>query len=171
MMKKYLYKLLILILVLAGCEGFKEEVAPSESYVADKPIAIEYNGSSLYVMPVDQSESTPWGSSPSFAGAGSLTDGALNTRRIVDSLGEGDYAAYLCDTLSAYGYEDWYLPSKGELNALFQHKDEIGTLEPYFYWSSTETNDYYSWGQDFYDGARDSTRKYYYESVRCVRKD
>src|SRR6056297_1551563 len=171
MMKKYLYKFLILILILNSCEGFKEEVDPAESYVADKPIMIEYNGSGLYVMPVDQSESSPWGSSSSVTNANSLTDGALNTQRIVDSLGAGNYAAYICDTLSAYGYEDWYLPSKGELNALFQHKDEIGTLEPYFYWSSTEANQYRSWGQDFYDGARDTTRKYYYKYVRCVRRD
>ncbi len=170
-MKQYLYKFLLLILIVTSCEGFKEKVDPSESYVADKPIVIEYNGSSLYVMPVDQAESSPWGSSPSMADASSLTDGALNTQRIVDSLGEGNYAAYLCDTLSAYGYDDWYLPSKAELNVLFQHKDKIGTLEPYFYWSSTEANEYWSWGQDFYDGAQDTTRKYYYKYVRCVRRD
>ena len=171
MMKQYLYKFLILILVISSCEGFKEEVEPSESYVADKPIIIEYNGSELYVTPVDQSASISWGSDPSTTDATSLTDGALNTQRIVDSLGAGNYAAYICDTLSAYGYEDWYLPSKGELNALFQHKDEIGTLEPYFYWSSTEANQYRSWGQDFYDGVQDTTRKYHYEYVRCVRKE
>ena len=42
----------------------------------------------------------------------SNTDGKSNTDNIVKYLGPGAYAAYLCDTLNAYGYNDWYFPAE-----------------------------------------------------------
>ena len=34
----------------------------------------------------------------------------------------------------------WRLPSKEELNVLYQNKEKIGGFAPYAYWSSTEVN-------------------------------
>ena len=50
----------------------------------------------------------------------------------------------------------WYLPSKDELNMLYQNKDKVGSFEIVFYWSSSEVGNVYgddsAWGQDFFTG-------------------
>ena len=98
------------------------------------------------------------------------SNGQRNTRRIVDTLGAGDYAAYVCDTLSAYGFDDWYLPSREELDVIYQNKDEIGTLHDKFYWSSTEEDPQRAWGQYLDDGRQKNRLKYDLGRVRCVRR-
>ena len=67
-----------------------------------------------------------------------LGTGKSNTSIIVSALGTGDYAASLCSQLTLNGYDDWFLPSKEELNLLFQLRTE-GKLNDYDYWSSTES--------------------------------
>ena len=73
----------------------------------------------------------------------------------------GNYAAKLCDDYSVTKdgkvYDDWFLPSKDELNEIYKNKASISNLvygeNKSYYWSSTEgagTN-WDSWGHDFYD--------------------
>jgi tyrosyl-tRNA synthetase len=38
-----------------------------------------------------------------------------------------------------------------------------------YYWSSTETNNYYAWYQSFVNGSQDDTNKLYTFRVRAVR--
>jgi hypothetical protein len=48
--------------------------------------------------------------------------GATNTERIVQKLGDGDYAAKLCADLKFGGYEDWwFLPSVDEHREMFEN--------------------------------------------------
>jgi hypothetical protein len=76
-----------------------------------------------------------------------------------------------CNNLTAFGYDDWFLPDKIELSALFENKVEIGGFENTFYWSRTSSdNDYskafatgFSYYNDFYDKTNNN-------KVRCVRK-
>lgn len=91
----------------------------------------------------------PWGTSGQVSGAESFYDGATNTTAIVADQGVGN-AAYACDTLTAGGFDDWYLPSLDELQLLFRSGyviDKIldsdgddGTmpLGSDHYWTSTE---------------------------------
>jgi len=162
---------ILLFFLFSGCEGAKEEVESQGSYIADKPLIINYNGSDLYVHPIDNAEYIAWGDSPSLTGATSKTDGKENTRKITDTYKEGEYAAYICDTLNAYGYEDWYLPAEEELNAIYSNYNKMIDLESDNYWSSTEANDNQAWRQNFYDGAKDTIRKYKNGTVRCVRRE
>jgi len=84
------------------------------------PVPIAYHGEIIYVRPTNNSLSIVFGGANVLLGANNYSDGAVNTTTtttIVSQLGPGDYAAYLCDTLNAYGYDDWYLPSKSELVA------------------------------------------------------
>lgn len=65
--------------------------------------------------------------------------------------------------------DGWRLPTKDELNLIYQIKDEIGGFANSYYWSSTEYNNTSAWGQSFDDG-----KQYYYykngkSSVRAVR--
>ena len=57
---------------------------------------------------------------------------------LIDSLqGPGSYAASACAALTTGGYNDWYLPSKDELNKLFFNRAQIGFYDEY-YWTSSE---------------------------------
>jgi hypothetical protein len=49
------------------------------------------------------------------------------------------------------GYDDWYLPSKDELDKLYLHQNAIGGFSG-FYWSSSETYFTSAWCQFFFTG-------------------
>jgi hypothetical protein len=59
--------------------------------------------------------------------------------------------------------EGWKLPTKDELNLLYQNKDKIGDFADYDYWSSTESNNDSAWEQDFDTGIQYN----YYEDYKC----
>lgn len=128
------------------------------------------NGSPLYAYPVDNSTGVQWyNGTYTTTGATSTTDGQANTIAIVASLGAGNYAAYLCDTLTALGHSDWYLPAKDELDAMYSNKLDGDFIFDY-YWSSTES-DTEAWRQSFGNGSQDSISKSNpYLRVRCVRR-
>jgi len=104
--------------------------------------------------------------------------GRINTTRIVQAVGKGKYAAKLCDDLVLNGYSDWFLPSKDELNILYQNKDLIGGFSNAYYWSSSEfssayssksDNAIYAWCQDFGNGKQTSYYKKTAYHIRAVR--
>jgi Protein of unknown function (DUF1566) len=67
-------------------------------------------------------------------------------------------------------YGDWYLPSKAELNLLFQQKSVVGGFADDYYWSSTEVGSNNSaWFQVFADGSQHSINKDEPFRVRAVR--
>jgi hypothetical protein len=72
------------------------------------------------------------------ATATGIGQGKQNTLDIVAACGGG--AAAVAANYSSGGYSDWYLPSTGELNVLYQNKDIIGGFTPNLYWTSTEPN-------------------------------
>jgi hypothetical protein len=81
---------------------------------------------------------------PKVAGAFNWDDGEQNTRAILNyygenvSLGWGAAADY-CDKLEAYGYNDWYLPSIREIDAVATENNLLRNDND-IYWSSTELN-------------------------------
>ncbi len=102
----------------------------------------------IIVTPGDQSTSIKW-----FNGTHTITGatgtaigtGETNTNTIVVSQGAGNYAAKICQDLVLNGYDDWYLPSKDELNKIYQNKAAIGGFAGTGYWSSTEENFQSAW--------------------------
>ena len=70
-------------------------------------------------------------------------------------------------------YSDWFLPSKDELNEMFVnlHQQGLGNFADGFYWSSTQSNDWYAWLQDFGYSTTNQTSMYknYATNVRAVR--
>ena len=52
------------------------------------------------------------------------------------------------------GYDDWYLPSKDELNKLYLNKDAIGGFVNATYWSSTQSSSTLAWFQIFSTGTQ-----------------
>ncbi len=77
-----------------------------------------------------------------------------------------------CNGLSYGGYDDWYLPNKEELNAMYQKKSSIGGFSGSYYWSSTEDNSGgYACYQYFYSGQQNWDYKSDTNRVRCVRRE
>ena len=87
-----------------------------------------------------------WGSSVT-TGATSfkIGTGKANTTAIVTIEGAGSYAAQLCNDLTEGGYNDWFLPSKYELEKLCINRDAIGGFTGFIYWSSTEQMYWCAW--------------------------
>ena len=113
----------------------------------------------LIVAPFNQSTGIQWYNGSNITrGTGTagyaIGTGNANTNAIVTSQGSGSYAAKLCYDLVLNGYDDWYLPSKDELNKLYLNKDMLVTIAyggfaDNYYWSSSENLSTNTWGQYF----------------------
>ncbi len=104
------------------------------------------------------------------ATATALGTGNDNTATIVASQGTGNYAAKICSDLVLGGYDDWYLPSKDELNKLYKNKTAIGGFVIAHYWSSSEYGNDNAWFQVFgngYQNLNNKTNTYYVRAVRA----
>ncbi|NTV93584.1 MAG: DUF1566 domain-containing protein, partial [Chlorobiaceae bacterium] len=55
-------------------------------------------------------------------------------------------AISVCESLKENGFDDWYLPSKDELEKLYANRVAIGGISVAEFWSSTEQWDGYAWG-------------------------
>ena len=114
--------------------------------------------------------------------------GRRNTELIVlkqgNTVNEESFAANLCLDYRVIEdnvlYDDWFLPSKDELNKLFLNKELIGNFEVDGYWSSTEEDQKGAWRQSFYNGYQNYGNKrsegiegsasgYYGRHVRAIR--
>jgi hypothetical protein len=127
----------------------------------------------LIAAPTDQSVDISWqydGNTLTGATGTAIGTGQANTTTIVATLGAGSYAAKLCDDLVLNGYSDWYLPSKDELNKLYINRAEIGGLDGYAYWCSSEVDLNVGWiliveYGNFYNQTKGST--HYIRAVRA----
>ena len=95
--------------------------------------------------------------------------GKINTKAILKGCATPNIAARICENYAFGGFEDWYLPSKDELNALYQNKDLVGGFSDYYYWSSTESRTYYAWIQAFLGGTQGTQVKSSQYRVRAIR--
>jgi hypothetical protein len=76
-----------------------------------------------------------------------LGTGSANTNLVIAVQGApaGSYAAGLARAYSAGGHNDWYLPSRDELNKLYLNQVAIGGFSSQYYWSSTEFFSDFAW--------------------------
>ena len=142
-------------------------------------------------QPVDYSSTTVPGNR---ATATEIGWGYRNTRAIVAQGNNATSASAVADshtvTVSGVVYDDWFLPSKDELNQMCKWArnqawvsdatacDNSGSLNSgpgasgftaYYYWSSSESANTLAWMQNFADGAPVSTYKYNMVSIRPIR--
>lgn len=89
---------------------------------------------------------------------------------------QGEYtwndAKRVCDNLVLNGYNDWYLPSKEELNLMYNNlkRKGLGGFAGGSYWSSSESSLYGAWRQAFDGGGGQNLYSKDYDGhVRAVR--
>ena len=135
----------------------------------------------LIAAPMNQYIESQWGCDgiPIGASGTAIGTGNQNTIDIEEGCTTSGTAADICANLTLGGYSDWFLPSKDELNQMYLNIGQgnvlglgnIGGFAGYFYWSSTEYDDYNAWSQDFGVGYQSFYNKdsSYYFNVRAVR--
>lgn len=109
------------------------------------------------------------------ATATAVGTGAANTTKINKTQGAGAYAASLAANLVLGGYDDWFLPSKDELELMYKNIGQgapapltnVGGFAAASYWSSSENGNDEAWFWHFGAGIRD--RGYYRNSTFYVR--
>jgi hypothetical protein len=124
----------------------------------------------MEAAPADQSSGIQWGCYGTTVGGTSTAygTGKANTTTINAQCGTG-LAASIAASYSLDGIDGWYLPSKDELNLLYQQKAVVGGFADFNYWSSSEYNSSYAWSQLFYYGLQAYGNKDYTLPVRAVR--
>jgi hypothetical protein len=72
------------------------------------------------------------------------------------------YAAKICEDYTGGGYDDWFLPSKDELNLMYQNLmvQGLGGFSDGGYWSSSEGSDGVTWSQYFGNGYQNYSSAY-----------
>jgi len=112
----------------------------------------------------------------------SIGQGQTNTTAMMGQAGYTGGAAKVCNdysiTVNEITYSDWFLPSKDELNQMYEHKAAINTTAAAnsgsnfsngYYWSSTEFDNDIAWIQSFYSGGQGLSYKNLSSIVRAVR--
>jgi hypothetical protein len=108
----------------------------------------------LEAAPMDQSDAAEWGCYEDNVTGAVGTDigtGAQNTDAIVSfGCDDGSPAALAATGYELNGYSDWFLPSKDELNELYQNHAVVGGFVIDIYWSSSyQVDSSYPWAQYF----------------------
>lgn len=135
----------------------------------------------LEAAPVGAEVERSWATGGNQAVAATGADGTAigtgeqNTADIVAQSGNAaaTSAAVYCSELVSGGQSDWFLPSKDDLNLMRTNLQSastpLGGFSAGIYWSSSETDDYDAWYQDFYDGNQGGISKGNPFYVRPVR--
>ena len=126
----------------------------------------------LEAAPADITKTQWQSSSTDISGTqDTIGSGKENTRLLIRGTVR---AAMICEQYSLGGFQDWFLPSKGELDLMYINLKMIrnmGNFVDDWYWSSTQASRYNAWGQQFSGGAQDSYRgKDNTYSVRPIRQ-
>jgi hypothetical protein len=133
---------------------------------------LDSNGGGLIAAPTDQSTGAEWGcygTTISGADGTAIGTGAQNTIDIELGCTNTVTAADICANLTLGGYSDWFLPSKDELNEMYQNKSTIGGFANSLYWSSTEYASSGAWRENFFIGNQDGYVKDASNNVRAIR--
>ena len=128
----------------------------------------------LEAAPYDQSAGTEWGCYGTLiwgAGGTAVGAGEQNTIDIETGCTTSGTAADICANLSLGGYDNWFLPSKDELNLMYENLKVfgVGGFTDDFYWSSSEYDAGFAYFQGFGIGSQGYGYKHNSLPVRAVR--
>ena len=106
-----------------------------------------------------QSTSVPGGTGTALGTGSSNTDNIIAQAVAAGNNTLTSYAAGLARAHNGGGYNDWYLPSKDELNKLYLNRVAIGGFAVAGYWSSSEDGANNAWIQSFSNGNQSYNNK------------
>ncbi|MCL2411338.1 MAG: DUF1566 domain-containing protein, partial [Treponema sp.] len=110
------------------------------------------------------STTTDWQNAPNIAGTGTAIGTGRQNTALILAVDVTAPAALACRNYSNNGLNDWFLPSRDELNALFQNRALVGNLGTSWYWSSSQFDAHLAWDQSFASGSQDDARQ---ERLQC----
>ncbi|PDH47304.1 MAG: hypothetical protein CND86_03720, partial [Bacteroidetes bacterium MED-G21] len=96
----------------------------------------------------------------------------------LQDLGETNWyfdAVAAAESATSQDYDDWYLPSKEELELMYSTignggpEGNIGGFEDYWYWSSSQNDSNHAWNVDFSNGLTNYDDKDITRRVRVIR--
>jgi hypothetical protein len=145
-------------------------------YIASPPVDLDGDDdldTGLVCAIQDYTNAIAWiigGSTQTTANGGtsaSIGHGQTNTTAMMNQVGYTGGAAKACNdysiTINQITYSDWFLPSKDELNQMYQNRETINTTASAnggsnfsinYYWSSTESGNNVAWSQGIYNGSQ-----------------
>ena len=95
--------------------------------------------------------------------------GKVCAKSHTESAGEWDEAINFATDLVDSGFDDWYLPTKNELELVYNQIGNFGNFQPSYYWSSSENGGDYAWYVSFSDGPAGNSYKDGALRVRVIR--
>ena len=177
------------IVLLGSCK--KNETFPvniGDTYQGGIVFYLDSNGGGLIASNFDGFEVVNWGCneiSDTLAIGISVGTGLRNTNDIVIQCTQSVSAAAYCHSLNvtlydstindSIIYDDWFLPSKDELNLMYLNIGpgssigNIGGFSSDIYWSSSNYYFNTAWRQSFLAGHQDTYLKSYECNVRAIR--
>jgi hypothetical protein len=169
---------LVSVVILAGCKKTYAlgKTGPAGGLICYvNPDGFSSNGVTCHYLeaaPADLGD-YEWGGWGTSCSTGTdIGTGAANTAALTASdHGHPHPAAQACADYSYGGYDDWFLPSKDELNLMYTNlkAQGLGGFSDDLYWSSSEHGGDYAWFQSFDNGRQFNSNKYFTISVRAVR--
>ena len=139
------------------------DVGPGGGTVVYDAGEVKWWGRYLEALPLAKGRGLPWSVKTGesvYEGETVLRQGIgwgrENTAAIVLQNAEGKYAAKFVDDFSANGKSDWFLPSRDELDVVYNASVAVGAPKvlPMPYWTSSENSAKYAWYQLFQDGTQ-----------------
>lgn len=103
------------------------------------------------------------------ASGSAIGTGEANTRAIAQE--QEDSAAGMIAELTINGYDDWFLPSLGEIGEMYENlfRRQSGDLSRASYWTSTERTPDRAMSRSFDTAGQISARKQHENHVRPIR--
>ncbi|MCL2185461.1 MAG: DUF1566 domain-containing protein [Treponema sp.] len=148
-----------------------------EAALEDLGPSIFLSGAELDSLPKSVYES--WEKTMGDSGRG-VGKGKYNTEYIMQvahARGGGfGWAVQRCEIYESGGFDDWFLPSRDELNFMYGnlYMRGLGNIKPEEYWSSSTWTDtwgsYRAWYINFYDGKHDNQNAAKQRRIRPVRQ-
>ena len=139
------------------------DIGPGGGTVIYDAGEVKWWGRYLEALPLTQGRGLSWSvktGESAYTGETVLRQGIgwgrENTTAIVMQNGEGKYAAKFVDDFVVNGKSDWFLPSRDELDVVYNASITVGAPKvlPMPYWTSSENSMKYAWYQLFQDGTQ-----------------
>ena len=145
--------------------------------ISQKITIVNYEGKKFQVLNNTSQGRVKWGGYEEIGkSVRSDTNGISNTTNIVKAVGNNPgyqnkaYAAILCDTSTAGGFSDWYLPAKNESDMIHINFKKLGLDEKMTLWTSTEASGTQAVSKYLYSGAFYNSPKVDDNHYVCIRK-